>query len=68
MSAAVKDANVILAVTTHVDQNNNITFTDDNGLLSLLERWSFESPIKARLCLIKLIGQPGETASLYFKN
>lgn len=48
LSAAAKDANVILAVTTHVKQNNNITFTDDNGLVPLFERWSYEGLRKGK--------------------
>lgn len=39
---------MILAVTTHVKQNNNITFTDDNGLVPLFERWSYEGLRKGK--------------------
>lgn len=63
MSAAAKDANVILAVTTHVKQNNNITFIVDSGLVSLFERQSYQDLRKGRLysgfdCIIVLIEQP----------
>lgn len=52
LSAAADDANVILAVTTHVKQNNNITFIDDKGLASLFERWSYGGLRKSRLCSV----------------
>lgn len=52
LSAAAEDANVILAVTTHVKQNNNITFIDDKGYVSLFERWSDGGLIKSRLCSV----------------
>lgn len=52
MSEEAKDANAILAVATVVKHDDNITFTDDNGLVVLFERGSFEELRKGKLCLL----------------
>lgn len=41
LSAAATDANAILAVAAHVKQDN-ITFIDDNRMVTLFERWSHQ--------------------------